>query len=98
TGVQTCALPIWGKLIADHVPEKMRVMLVRDRPIEIRPVNPVNPCKPEKRPPHRQNWFRTAGPLPDDPVLHRCLLTYASDFSFLGTSLNPHGRSFMSKN
>ena len=31
-------------------------------------------------------------------MLHRCLLTYASDFSFLGTSLTPHGRTFMSKN
>jgi len=30
--------------------------------------------------------------------LHRCLLTYASDFSFLGTSMAPHGRSFMNRN
>lgn len=88
----------WGKLIAPHVPEKMRESLTRDRPIEIRPVDPVNPFKPEKRPPHKQSWFRAQGHLPDDPVLHRCLLTYASDFQFLGTSLNPHGVTFMSKN
>ncbi|MBW7471395.1 acyl-CoA thioesterase II [Marinobacter sp. M216] len=88
----------WGKLIAPHAPEKMRDSLTRDRPIEIRPVDPVNPFKPEKRPPHKQSWFRAQGHLPDDPVLHRCLLTYASDFQFLGTSLNPHGVTFMSKN
>ena len=88
----------WGKILAPQVPEKMRPILTRDRPIEIRPVNPVNPLKPEKRPPHKQSWFRAQGPLPDDPVLHRCLLTYASDFQFLGTSLNPHGLTFMSKN
>ena len=88
----------WGELLAPQVPEKMRPILTRDRPIEIRPVNPVNPLKPEKRPPHKQSWFRAQGPLPDDPVLHRCLLTYASDFQFLGTSLNPHGLTFMSKN
>lgn len=88
----------WGKLLAPQVPEKIRPILTRDRPIEIRPVNPVNPLKPEKRPPHKQSWFRAQGPLPDDPVLHRCLLTYASDFQFLGTSLNPHGLTFMSKN
>lgn len=87
----------WGKLVAPHVPEKMAEIMTRDRPIEIRPVNPVNPLKPEKRPPHKQSWVRALGPLPDDPVLHRCLLTYASDFSFLGTSLNPHGVSFMNK-
>lgn len=88
----------WGELLAPQVPEKMRPILTRDRPIEIRPVNPVNPLKPEKRPPHKQSWFRAQGHLPDDPVLHRCLLTYASDFQFLGTSLNPHGLTFMSKN
>ena len=86
----------WGKMIADKVPEKLRDVLTRDRPIEIRPVDPGDPFNPKKRPPYRQNWFRAAGTLPDDPVLHRCLLTYASDFSFLGTSLDPHGRSFMS--
>lgn len=92
----------WGRILADamadKVPERMRETLTRERPIEIRPVDPVNPLKPEKRPPHKQSWFRAQGPLPDDPVLHRCLLTYASDFQFLGTSLNPHGVTFMSRN
>tara|TARA_R110002111_G_scaffold68955_3_gene111657 strand:+ start:2280 stop:3134 length:855 start_codon:yes stop_codon:yes gene_type:complete len=87
----------WGKLMASQVSEKLRAIMTRDRPIEIRPVNPMNPLQPEKRPPHKQSWIRALGPLPDDPVLHRCLLTYASDFSFLGTSLNPHGVSFMNK-
>ncbi|MFL1456539.1 acyl-CoA thioesterase [Marinobacter sp. GN3S48] len=88
----------YGEMLAPHVPERLRDSLTRDRPIEIRPVDPVNPFKPETRPPHKQSWFKTQGRLPDDPVLHRCLLTYASDFSFLGTSLNPHGVTFMSKN
>ncbi|CAN0583863.1 unnamed protein product, partial [Ectocarpus sp. 12 AP-2014] len=87
----------YGEMLAPHVPEHLRDTLTRERPIEIRPVDPVNPFKPEARPPHKQSWFRTQGHLPDDPVLHRCLLTYASDFSFLGTSLNPHGVTFMSK-
>jgi acyl-CoA thioesterase-2 len=87
----------YGEMLAPHVPEKMRPMMTRERPIEIRPVDPVNPFQPEPRPPHKQSWFRAQGPLPDDPVLHRCLLTYASDFSFLGTSMNPHGVTFMSK-
>lgn len=88
----------WGQIMASKVPERMRDSLTRDRPIEIRPVDPVNPFQPEKRPPHKQSWLRAQGQLPDDPVLHRCLLTYASDFQFLGTSLNPHGVTFMSKN
>ncbi|NVD36916.1 acyl-CoA thioesterase [Marinobacter lutaoensis] len=87
-----------GRLLAPHVPERMRDILTRERPIEIRPVDPMNPLRPEPRPPYKQSWFRALGPLPDDPVLHRCLLTYASDFQFLGTSLNPHGITFMSPN
>mgnify|MGYP006275608609 FL=1 len=86
----------WGELLAEQAPRQLREMMTRERPIEIRPVNLVNPFKPEKHPPHHQNWFRAQGPLPDDPVLHRCLLTYASDFTFLGTSMAPHGRSFLS--
>jgi acyl-CoA thioesterase II len=35
-------------------------------------------------------WMRTAGRLPDDPVLHRCVLAYMSDLSLLGASLVPH--------
>lgn len=86
-----------GRLLAPKVPEPMRHILTRERPIEIRPVDPVDPLHPEKRPPYKQNWFRAQGPLPDDPVLHRCLLTYASDFQFLGTSLHPHGITFMDR-
>jgi acyl-CoA thioesterase-2 len=38
-------------------------------------------------------WLRADGRLPDDPVLHACLLTYASDMTLLDTTLLPHGLS-----
>lgn len=38
-------------------------------------------------------WFRANGRLPDDPVLHQCIVAYASDISVLDTSLRPHGLS-----
>ena len=87
----------FGEQLAPHVPEHKRATLTRDRPIEIRPIDPVNPLAPEVRPPYRQSWFRAQGELPDDPVLHCCLLAYSSDFAFLGTSLGPHGVTFMSR-
>jgi acyl-CoA thioesterase-2 len=87
----------YGRMLAPHVPESRRATLTRDRPIEIRPIDPVNPLEPEARPPYRQSWFRAQGELPDDPMLHCCLLAYSSDFAFLGTSLNPHGVTFLSK-
>ncbi|WP_152205468.1 acyl-CoA thioesterase [Marinobacter changyiensis] len=86
----------YSEMLRPYIPEGLQQLLTRQRPIEIRPVNPVNPLKPEPRPPQKQSWLRAQGELPDDPVLHRCLLAYASDFSFLGTSLHPHGITFMS--
>lgn len=50
---------------------------------------------PKPMPPRRHLWVRAAGPLPDDPALHRYLLAYASDFNFLVTSLLPHGVSWL---
>ena len=35
-------------------------------------------------------WLRVPGPLPDEPVLHVCLLAYVSDLTLLSASLVPH--------
>ena len=79
------------------IPEKLRDQFTRDRPIEIRPVNPINYSNPDVRAPYKKNWFRAVAPLPDDLALHHCILAYASDFGLLGTSLLPHGVSFAQK-
>jgi acyl-CoA thioesterase-2 len=42
-------------------------------------------------PPSRRVWLRAIDRLPDDPALHRYLLAYASDHSFITTALLPHG-------
>ncbi|MEW6476291.1 MAG: acyl-CoA thioesterase II [Actinomycetota bacterium] len=39
-------------------------------------------------------WIRADGTLPDDPVLHTCVVAYASDYTLLGASLIPHGVSY----
>jgi acyl-CoA thioesterase-2 len=36
-------------------------------------------------------WLRADGKLSDDPVLHACIATYASDMTLLDTTLLPHG-------
>ncbi|MAA66841.1 MAG: acyl-CoA thioesterase II [Alteromonadaceae bacterium] len=87
----------YALMLKQYIPENRREKFTRDRPIEIRPIDPVNPLKPEPKDPQKQAWFRAQGDLPDDPVLHRCLLAYSSDFGLLGTSLHPHGVSFMNK-
>ncbi|WP_214403618.1 acyl-CoA thioesterase [Pseudonocardia lacus] len=35
-------------------------------------------------------WMRAAGALPDDPQLHACMLTYASDLTLLGSVFTRH--------
>jgi acyl-CoA thioesterase-2 len=54
-----------------------------------------DPFAPRVAPASRNVWMRAADPLPDDPALHRYLLAYASDHSFLTTALLPHGVSWM---
>lgn len=44
----------------------------------------------DARDPDQDTWFRTRGTLPDDPLLHACIVAYASDLTLLGTALLPH--------
>jgi acyl-CoA thioesterase-2 len=77
-----------------EVPEKLSRFLSWQRPIEFRPVQPIHPLHPEPCPPFREIWMRANCALPDDPAMHKVLLTYASDFSLLGTALLPHALTF----
>jgi len=45
-------------------------------------------------PPRQHVWIRSSGALPDDPVLHTCLLVYESDNALLSTGRLPHRGSF----
>ncbi|MWB77892.1 acyl-CoA thioesterase II [Pseudooceanicola sp. 216_PA32_1] len=81
----------------DKVPRAYRNFLKMKRPIEVRP------C--EERPPYfdtgpmeRQAvWIRTRTAMPDDTLLHRVALAYASDLGLLGASLTRHGISFATR-
>lgn len=53
----------------------------------------VSPIAPPARAARRNIWMKANGAVPDDPALHRCLLAYVSDFTFMITALLPHGKS-----
>jgi acyl-CoA thioesterase-2 len=40
-------------------------------------------------PPRQQLWIKADGELPDDPLLHACIVAYESDFTLLDTALLP---------
>ena len=83
------------RAMADRIPAPLRAVYVQDRPIDFRPVAPVDPFVPDAREPVKHTWFRAEGSMPDDPILHQAVLAYASDYGLLGTALLPHGLSFM---
>ena len=81
---------------AGEVHPRIRASLIRHPAVEFRPVYPWNPLKPDVTLPRQAIWFRIGQNLPDDPMLHRCLLAYASDFNLIGTALRPSGKSWYS--
>jgi acyl-CoA thioesterase-2 len=66
----------------------------RPRPIDSRHVDWSPPERKQVLPPYQRVWLRADGVLPDDPVLHACVLVYASDMTLLDTALLPHGGEF----
>jgi acyl-CoA thioesterase-2 len=75
------------KAMGGDVPE----WFTRPRPIDTR--NVQEPWRTEGREasePRQQVWMRADGTLPDDPMLHACVLAYASDMTLLDSILLPH--------
>jgi acyl-CoA thioesterase-2 len=69
----------------------------RDSPIEIRHAGPLTfeaEHDPALRTSRNRVWLRADGELPDDPLLHVCLMTYASDLTLLDSVLLANGLSF----
>jgi acyl-CoA thioesterase II len=69
----------------------------RANPIDIRYVGPL-PAEAARDPSLISSrsvvWLKADGELPDDPLLHVCLMTYASDMTLLDTVLLAHGASW----
>jgi acyl-CoA thioesterase II len=68
-----------------------------DQPIDIRHIGPLSfeaERDPSLRTTRNMVWLRADGNLPDDPLLHVCLMTYASDMTLLDSVLIAHGLSW----
>jgi acyl-CoA thioesterase-2 len=65
-------------------PRAFDLRYVNDPPWQARSGGP----QPQAR---SQVWYRADGQLPDDPVLHVCLLAYLSDVTLLDSLLVTHG-------
>jgi acyl-CoA thioesterase-2 len=87
------ALPDFKTVWEPHR-ERLGDWYERPRPIDTRYVD----WKPAQRAaplgPGQRVWMKADGLLPDDPLLHTCVLTYASDMTLVDTTLLPHGGEY----
>ncbi|MAG33538.1 MAG: acyl-CoA thioesterase II [Deltaproteobacteria bacterium] len=65
-------------------------------PIEILVEGGLSMDADPPRPPELQAWFRSRGPLPDEPGLHAAILAYASDQTIVVSALHPMEFGLMS--
>jgi acyl-CoA thioesterase II len=88
----------------ERTPDRLRRLLgeippqIYDNPVDLRSVGPLS-AEAERDPLLRTTrnlvWLRVDGDLPDDPLLHVCLMTYASDMTLLDSVLLGHGLSWV---
>jgi acyl-CoA thioesterase-2 len=81
--------------VIERMPHKVTGYFRNQRPFEFRAVSPDDYLTREKRPARKLVWFRVTGQLAADQTLHRCLLTYVSDYHLLATATMPHGVNFL---
>ncbi len=75
--------------------EQLGDWYTRPRPIDLRYVgDPWRIAAQEGRSNSQQVWLRADGKLPDDPLLHVCVVAYASDMTLLDSVLLAHGVTF----
>jgi len=69
-----------------------------ERPVDVRHVQqPVYWQPDENRVARQAVWMRVPGTLPDDPLLHRAVLGYASDYTLLESVLRRHGLTWATR-
>lgn len=85
---------VLAERMAAELPAGYLAWLRSPRPVDFRPVEPRPPLDRRPRAPGQNVWMRVAGPLPDDPAVHRAALAYVSDYGLLGTAVVGHGKAF----
>jgi len=74
--------------------DRMGEIYDRPRPIDLRHLGTDPFSRNGQTALDQQVWLRADGTLPDDPTLHACIVTYASDMTLLDTTILPFGLSW----
>ena len=88
-------LPRWRELLEAHraqVPDFEARRARGEPPIDFRFAQLPTYLGGDPSPDPNLIWIRARAALPDTPLLHACLLTYATDMSLIDTVVRHHGR------
>ncbi|MDG2335310.1 MAG: acyl-CoA thioesterase II [Myxococcota bacterium] len=82
----------YAEKYSDRIPKEFLGWAQRRGPIDTRYGRAPSfvPSEPQEGP--GVVWLRAAAALPEDPMLHQCVLTYATDISLIDSIVQPHGR------
>jgi acyl-CoA thioesterase-2 len=86
-------LPSWEERVRDaanRIPEEARAWVLGERPIDIRSTRGMSMFGGEPYVGANHVWMRANGTLPENPFLHACVATYASDMSLLDSIVRRH--------
>jgi len=88
-------VPTMNERLARY-PERLGVWGLIPRPMDVRYVGEPGWVRPGDRPieARQRVWMRIDGKLPDDPLIHACALTFASDMTLLDAE--PRSRALVS--
>ena len=90
-------LPTWEERAAqagDKIPKEARKWLSAERAIDQRSTGGMALFGDSTGEGSSLIWMKASGTLPDDPFIHQCLLTYASDLSLLENMIHRHVKGF----
>ena len=91
-------LPTWHERVEPYLERlgpDLAQWLVRERPIDSRPVDDPRWLDPSPREPQQDVWIKSNGDLPEGvPLIHECVVAYASDLTLLDTAMFPHAISY----
>ncbi|HEX7480762.1 MAG TPA: acyl-CoA thioesterase II [Polyangiales bacterium] len=87
----------WLEPLVQRLPPEVATYFLRDRAIEIRPVDPMDMNARDQAGMQQRFWIRLASPIGDDPLVHQAIALYASDHTLLSVAMRPHGRTFFSR-
>jgi acyl-CoA thioesterase-2 len=89
------SVPTWDELarkLLDKLPKEMRAWVLGPRAIDLRHVQVPSYLGGEVFEGPSLVWLRAARAIEDTPLVHQCLLAYASDISLLDNMVRPYGR------